>query len=151
MQTATPSFAVLNPSAAPEPSPRKKLLPTDPDPPPPEGLHSIAVGSRDPFEAKGDDGLRVVASYGAIKIGIAKKAHVRDEQQVAAITLALAKELNEKESGRKDDFETRAHEYQPILGGYAAKLQPYMTGEFAFHAGDWILFHSVKDPGAKAP
>lgn len=124
--------------------PRRRLLASDPDPMP-AVRNPIASGSRDPFDP-GDSGRRVrlMASHGAIRVGVSTTAEVRDEAQVTAIMEEMATELDRSESGRTDSFETRAHEYQALLDRYGQRLGQYMTGDFAFHGTDWILFHSAR-------
>jgi len=143
--SAAPTFIVLA-SAAPSAKPKRKLLANDPDPIPEVKYPTNDGEDRDPFSENSKDPVRTLATSGPIRVGVTKAAELRDEKQVTSILGDLARELETKEKGRTDSYETRAHEYQKTLADYAGKLSPYMSGGFAFHAEGWILFKSV--PGA---
>jgi hypothetical protein len=122
---------------------KRRLLASDPDPVPAVNYPGVASSTFDPFDPGSRDPVRTLASFGTIRVGVPASAEVRDEAQVKAILGELAKELDGKEKGRADSYESRAHEYQQLLGGYGEKLRPYMNGAFAFHGEGWILFQPV--------
>lgn len=130
-------------------APRRRLLASDPDPQPSVKNPTSSGPGRDPFVG-GEDGpsVRTLATVGAIRVGVAKVASIKDEQKVTEILTELARELDAKEAGRTDDYEARAHDYHSLLDRYAGKLDDQMTGQFAFHGDGWILFKSVA-PGAE--
>lgn len=143
--TAQPAFSsrIIKTSTSATSAPKRRLLASDPDPIP--SVRYRSTERKDPFEDEGEHGVKLMATHGAIKVGVSTQATVKDEKQVKEIMAEMARELDEAEAGRTDDVEERAHDYQPLLNRYAAKLQSSMSGAFAFHGENWILFHSVKD------
>jgi hypothetical protein len=154
IEPAAATAAALPAIAGSSARPRRVLLPTDPDPPNPNERAAPAANYGDAFESW--DGkpseVRTIATVGKIRLGVARVATVRDEAKVAAILEDLGKELQTREKGRRDDWEARARDYHDMMDSYGRKLSPYMTGDFAFHTGQWVLFQPTVDPStAPAP
>ncbi len=153
VQTTSPGASAPTVAAAPAIAPssaRRVLLPTDPDPKNPDERATPKANYGDAFESW--DGkpseVRTLVTVKGIRLGVARVATVRDERKVTALLGDLGEELAKREAGRHDSWESRAHEYHDMMDSYGRKLGPYMSGDFAFHTGQWVLFQPASDPSA---
>ena len=151
--TATPAAQAPVVAAATASAPstsRRVLLPTDPDPKNPDERATPKANYGDAFESW--DGkpseVRTLVTVKGIRLGVARVATVRDERKVTALLGDLGEELAKREAGRHDSWESRAHAYHDMMDSYGRKLGPYMSGDFAFHTGQWVLFQPAIDPSA---
>lgn len=129
---------------------RRRLLPTDPDPMFVQPYPSApAANYGDAFESWNGkpSEIRTLTKVGEMRVGVSRKAAVRDEAKVTAILKRLAEELEPLERVPHREHEERAIKYKPVMERYAAELRPFMSGDIAFHTGQWVLFQPVREGG----
>ena len=129
---------------------RRRLLPTDPDPVFAQPYGSApAANYGDAFESWNGkpSEVRTLTKVGEMRVGVSRKSEVKNEATVTAILTRLANELEPLERVPHRDHEERAIKYRPIMERYAAELRPHMSGDIAFHTGQWVLFQPVREGG----